>query len=66
MIDMYCGGGSIGQSLLAMGKGQKVIGIEIVPEAIRDAQYNAKINHLSDRCAYYVGKAEKVVSTAFA
>ena len=61
VIDMYCGGGSIGQSLLALGKWQKVIGIEIVPEAIADAQYNAKINHFSDRCIYHVGKAEKVI-----
>lgn len=61
VIDMYCGGGSIGQSLLALGKWQKVIGIEIVPEAIADAQYNAKINHLSDRCVYHVWKAEKVI-----
>ena len=61
IIDLYCGGGSIGQCFLTLGKGKKVKGIEIVEAAIQDANYNAKINHLSDRCDYYVWKAEKVV-----
>ncbi len=61
IIDLYCGWGSIWLSLLALGKWNRVKGIEIVPAAIQDATYNAKINHLSDRSDYYVGKAEKLV-----
>lgn len=61
IIDLYCGGGSIGQIFLWSGLGQRVKGIEIVEAAILDARYNAKINHLSERCDYYVGKAEKIV-----
>jgi len=61
IIDLYCGGGSIGQCFLALWQGERVKWIEIVPAAIQDATYNAKINHLADRCDYYVGKAEKVI-----
>lgn len=61
IIDLYCGGGSIGQVFLWSGLGLRVKWIEIVEAAIHDANYNAKINHLSERCDYYVGKAEKVV-----
>ncbi len=61
VIDLYCGWGSIWQSLLVLWKGKRVKWIEIVEEAIRDAQYNAKINHINERCDYYAGKAEKLV-----
>ena len=37
ILDLYCGTGSIGLSFLKAGKGEKLIGIEIVPEAIADA-----------------------------
>ena len=46
VLDLYCGTGTIGIYLSTLAK--KVIGIEIVPEAIRDAKDNAKINHVSN------------------
>lgn len=44
ILDLYCGTGSIAIYLSSMAK--KVTGVEIVPEAIRDAKDNAKINHI--------------------
>lgn len=46
ILDLYCGTGTIGIYLSTLAK--KVIGVEIVPEAIRDAKDNAKINHIGN------------------
>jgi 23S rRNA (uracil1939-C5)-methyltransferase len=54
IVDMYCGAGSIGLSFLAMGIGRKVIGVEVVQEAITDARHNAKINGLEDNAMFFV------------
>ena len=47
-MDLYCGAGSIGLSLLKQNNGKNkdsdLIGIEIVEDAIRDANVNANIN----------------------
>lgn len=42
VLDLYCGIGTI--ALLAAQKAKKVIGVEIVPEAIEDAKRNAILN----------------------
>lgn len=42
VADLYCGAGTI--SLLLAKRAQKIIGVEVVPEAIRDAQENARTN----------------------
>jgi 23S rRNA (uracil1939-C5)-methyltransferase len=60
ILDMYCGAGSIGLSFLAMGIGNKVIGVEIVNEAITDAWHNAKINGLEDNAMFFVWTSEKL------
>jgi 23S rRNA (uracil1939-C5)-methyltransferase len=64
ILDLYCGAGTIGLSFLKAGKGDKVVGIEIVPEAIMDAQVNAQINGLLDQTYFVAGKAEKVIKQA--
>lgn len=46
VIDLYCGTGTIG--LLASQYAKKVIGIEIVEQAIEDAKINAKNNHVDN------------------
>ena len=46
IIDLYCGAGTIGLSMA--GKAKSVIGVEIVPQAIEDAKFNAKINEISN------------------
>ncbi len=57
VIDAYCGIGTI--SLFVSEKAKKVIGIEIVPEAIEDARYNALINGVSN-VEFILGKTEEV------
>lgn len=42
LVDLYCGTGTMG--LIASEKAKKVYGIEIVPDAVRDARKNAEIN----------------------
>ena len=45
-FDLYCGAGTI--SLCLAGKAGKVIGAEIVPEAIENAKSNAALNNISN------------------
>lgn len=46
LLDLYCGTGTIG---LTMAKScKKLIGVEIVKEAIEDAKYNAKLNGINN------------------
>ena len=61
--DLYCGIGSI--SLFLAKKAKKVIGVEIIPEAIDDAKVNAEINHI-ENVEFLVGAAEDVVPKYFA
>lgn len=56
--DLYCGIGTI--SLFLAQKAKKVYGVEIVPNAIRDARENARLNNLSN-VEFFVGKAEEVL-----
>ncbi|SFG15854.1 23S rRNA (uracil(1939)-C(5))-methyltransferase RlmD [Oribacterium sp. WCC10] len=56
--DLYCGIGTI--SLFMSQKAKKVYGVEIIPEAIRDAKQNAVINGI-DNAEFYVGAAEEVL-----
>src|SRR5699024_7313687 len=58
VIDAYCGIGSI--SLFLAQKAKKVYGVEIVPDAIRDAKENAALNGLTNT-EYVVGEAETVM-----
>lgn len=46
VIDLYCGVGTIGLSLSAMAK--RVIGVEIVPEAVKNARDNASANGITN------------------
>jgi 23S rRNA (uracil1939-C5)-methyltransferase len=58
VVDLYCGTGTI--SLYMAKKAGKVIGIEIIPEAIEDAKVNAALNNIKN-AEFYVGKAEEVL-----
>lgn len=42
LIDLYCGTGTMG--IIGASKAKKVYGIEIVPEAVKDAKTNAEAN----------------------
>ncbi|MBE6002482.1 MAG: 23S rRNA (uracil(1939)-C(5))-methyltransferase RlmD [Lachnospiraceae bacterium] len=56
--DLYCGIGTI--SLFMSRKARHVYGVEIIPEAIRDAKQNAEINGI-ENAEFYVGAAEEIL-----
>ncbi|MGN0633569.1 MAG: 23S rRNA (uracil(1939)-C(5))-methyltransferase RlmD [Oscillospiraceae bacterium] len=46
LLDLYCGAGTIGLSMAS--KVQKLIGVEIIPQAIEDAKKNAAANGITN------------------
>ena len=56
--DLYCGIGTI--SLFLAQKAKMVYGVEIIPQAIEDAERNAGINGI-ENAQFFVGKAEEVL-----
>ena len=46
VLDLYCGAGTIGLSMA--DKADKVIGVEIIPQAVKDAEFNANVNGISN------------------
>lgn len=58
LMDLFCGTGTIGQIMASQIENVKVVGVDIVPEAIEDAKRNAKRNKISniDFFAADVGK----------
>ena len=55
--DLYCGTGTI--SLFLAQRAGQVKGVEIVPDAIRDAKENAKLNGITN-AEFFCGKSEEV------
>lgn len=58
IYDLYCGIGTI--SMFAAKKAKKVIGIEVVKEAIDDANKNKELNNI-DNIEFLTGETEKVL-----
>ncbi|MGV6861609.1 MAG: 23S rRNA (uracil(1939)-C(5))-methyltransferase RlmD [Putridiphycobacter sp.] len=48
IMDLFCGTGTIGQIIAKQIEGVKVIGVDIVPEAIEDAKRNAERNEIEN------------------
>ena len=63
VYDLYTGVGSI--ALYISKYCQKVIGIEEVPEAIVDAEENARMNNI-ENCVFYAGDVRKILTDEFA
>ena len=59
VFDLYCGTGTIGQIMTEAGS-KKVIGIELIEEAVVAANENAKRNHL-ENCTFLAGDVLKMV-----
>lgn len=57
LYDLYCGTGSIG--IFLSKKAQKIIGVELIAEAIQDASNNAHINQLYNTI-FLTGDAAKI------
>ncbi len=60
VYDLYSGTGTIAQLMAPVA--QKVIGVEIVEEAVEAARENAKLNQL-DNCEFIAGDVLKVLDT---
>lgn len=60
IFDLYCGTGTIAQIVSENAK--KVIGIEIIEEAIESAKENAKLNNI-ENCEFISGDVLTTVST---
>lgn len=63
VMDAYCGIGTI--SLFLAQRAKKVIGVEIVKEAIEDGKRNAQINHI-ENVEFHAGQAEKLIPELYA
>lgn len=59
VLDLYCGAGTIGLSMA--DKAKEIIGVEIVPEAIEDAKYNAQLNDVHNARFLCADAAEAAV-----
>ncbi|MEY4867523.1 MAG: rRNA ((1939)-C(5))-methyltransferase RlmD, partial [Bacteroidota bacterium] len=62
VYDLYCGTGSIG--IFVSYKAAKVIGVEVINEAIDDAHENATMNGI-DNTLFYAGDVADICNTAF-
>lgn len=60
VLDAYCGIGTL--SLLIAQRAKKVVGIECVPQAIKDAKENAKFNKI-DSVEFICGQSEKLIQS---
>ena len=56
VLDLYCGAGTIGLSMAE--KAKKIIGVEIIPEAVEDAEFNAGQNGF-DNAEFLCGDASE-------
>ena len=55
VVELYCGIGTI--SLTLAEKAARVIGVEVVPQAVADAEENARRNGLEDKTRFECGDA---------
>lgn len=58
LLDVCCGAGAIGITLSP--RVDRVIGIELIQQAVQDAVHNATINNVQN-CEFFPGKAEVVL-----
>ena len=63
VFDLYCGIGTI--SLFLSEKAKRVIGVEVVPDAIEDARKNAALNKITN-AEFITGEAEAVIPRLYA
>ena len=62
IYDLYCGTGSIGIFLSDLAK--KVVGVELIPEAIADAKENALLNNVH-HAAFFAGDVTAICNDDF-
>ncbi len=62
LYDLYCGTGSIG--IFCSANAKKVIGIEVVEDAVKDAYENAALNGLT-HCSFFAGDVASICNDQF-
>ena len=62
VYDLYCGTGSIG--IFVSGKAKKIIGVDVIPEAIANARENAAINDIG-HAEFFAGDVITVCTSEF-
>lgn len=62
LYDLYCGTGSIG--IFCSKAAKKIIGIELIEQAIEDAKKNAAQNNI-EHCAFFAGDVSDICTDAF-
>ncbi|MFT3703254.1 MAG: 23S rRNA (uracil(1939)-C(5))-methyltransferase RlmD [Agriterribacter sp.] len=62
VYDLYCGTGTIG--IFVSGSAKKVIGVEMIPEAIEDAKANAQLNNI-EHASFFAGDVIDVCNDDF-
>jgi len=63
VYDLYCGTGSIGIFLSRNAK--KIVGVEMIEAAVKDARENAALNNLSLSTEFYAGDVINVCTNEF-
>ncbi len=62
VYDLYCGTGSIG--IFVSKKAKKIIGVEMIADAIEDAKINARLNNLADT-EFFAGDVSDICNSDF-
>ena len=62
VYDLYCGTGSIG--IFVSGQAKKIIGVELIAEAIEDAKINAELNGVQ-HAEFFAGDVIKICNDDF-
>ncbi len=62
LYDLYCGTGSIGIFLSKLAK--KIIGVEVIEDAIEDAKKNAALNNIT-HASFFAGDVIKICNDEF-
>lgn len=62
LYDLYCGTGSIG--IFLSDRAKKIIGVEVIPEAIEDAKINARLNNIG-HASFFAGDVVDICSDDF-
>jgi 23S rRNA (uracil1939-C5)-methyltransferase len=64
LYDLYCGTGSIG--IFMSGDAGKVIGVEVIDAAVKDARENALLNDISeDKAQFFTGDVVDICDATF-
>ncbi|TPX65175.1 hypothetical protein SpCBS45565_g05338 [Spizellomyces sp. 'palustris'] len=63
LLDLCCGTGTIGLTMASQVK--RVVAVDMIKDAIEDAEYNAKLNNATN-VFYYADKVENAIRTIFA